>query len=272
MSDLTPSERHKLEEIFQMNEGYVLQFNDQTFSEFFARYDVGIDNERYRKRGNSKAKRMRMHWELDSNYVVGRVINGMIDDASGQEYFRTTDPVAIANCRKIAQRLLSDQPVAEIEALAAPTDERDFEVVAEQIREAIEKNQPEAALDRLHTYLIKFVRMICEPYRIEVTKEKPLHSLFGEYVRAIKEAGYIESTMTERILKSSISVLDQFNSVRNDKSLAHDNPILNYEESLLIFNHIAALVRFLKALEIKIKDKSQLSVKSTTFEINDLPF
>jgi hypothetical protein len=29
--------------------------------------------------------------------------------------------------------------------------------------------------------------------------------------------------MTERILKSSISVLDFFNDVRNNKSLAHDN-------------------------------------------------
>ena len=40
--------------------------------------------------------------------------------------------------------------------------------------------------------------------------------------------------MTELNLKSSISVLEAFNDVRNNKSLAHDNPILNYaEESLL---------------------------------------
>jgi len=41
--------------------------------------------------------------------------------------------------------------------------------------------------------------------------------------------------MTERILKSSISILDAFNDVRNNKSLAHDNPVLNRNESLLIF-------------------------------------
>ena len=45
--------------------------------------------------------------------------------------------------------------------------------------------------------------------------------------------------------------------MRNNKSLAHDNPILNYEESLLIFNHVAASVRFIKALEIKIKAKAK---------------
>ena len=32
--------------------------------------------------------------------------------------------------------------------------------------------------------------------------------------------------MTMRILKSSISVLEAFNDVRNSQSLAHDNPVL----------------------------------------------
>lgn len=40
----------------------------------------------------------------------------------------------------------------------------------------------------------------------------------------------------ERILRSSISVLQAFNDVHYNKSLAHDNPILNYEENMLVFN------------------------------------
>jgi Abortive infection C-terminus len=55
--------------------------------------------------------------------------------------------------------------------------------------------------------------------------------------------------MTLRILKSSISVLDAFNDVRNNQSLAHDNDVLNYEEALLIFDHVADSIRFLKSLE-----------------------
>jgi hypothetical protein len=57
--------------------------------------------------------------------------------------------------------------------------------------------------------------------------------------------------MTARILKSSISVLEAFNDVRNNKSLAHDNPILNYDEALLIFNHVTSSVRFLRSLEAR---------------------
>lgn len=96
----------------------------------------------------------------------------------------------------------------------------------------------------------------CEPHGITISRGKPLHSVFGEYVRALRESGHLESVMTDRILRSSISVLEAFNDVRNNKSLAHDNPILNYDESLLVFNHEASSIRFIKSLESRIKAKS----------------
>ncbi|MER2369088.1 abortive infection family protein [Photorhabdus laumondii] len=255
MSDLSGSERRKLERLLGMSGGYVLNFSDRTFGDFFDEYRVEIDAECYRARGTSKANRMRTFWELEANYVVGRVIGGLVDYASEKQCFGDSNPVLIDDCRKIAQRLLSDQPVAELDALIAIADERDFEVVAEHVREAIEKNQPEGGLDRLHTFVNKFIRVTCAPHGITITRGKPLHSVFGEYVKALRDGGHLESAMTERILKSSISVLEAFNDVRNNKSLAHDNPILNYEESLLIFNHVAASVRFIKSLEARIKAK-----------------
>ncbi len=256
MSDLNRSERNKLEKLLGMASGYVLDFSDRTFGEFLDDYRVEIDAQQYKVNGTSKAKRMRTFWDRDNNHTVGRVITGLIEHGCEESCFGDSNPILIDDCRKIAQRLLSDQPVAELDALTAITDERDFEVVAEHVREAIEKNQPEGALDRLHTFVNKFIRIACEPHGIVITREKPLHSVFGEYVKALREGGHLESTMTERILKSSISVLEAFNDVRNNKSLAHDNPILNYEESLLIFNHVAASIRFIKALETKIKTQS----------------
>jgi recombinational DNA repair ATPase RecF len=81
----------------------------------------------------------------------------------------------------------------------------------------------------------------------------------------------LESQMAERILKSTMWVLESFNDVRNNKSLAHDNPILNYEESLLIFNHVAASIRFIKALELKIKQKAE-AAKKASWEDDEVPF
>lgn len=63
--------------------------------------------------------------------------------------------------------------------------------------------------------------------------------------------------MSERILKSSIAVLEAFNGVRNNHSLAHDNPVLNYNESVLIFNNISNIIRFIGLVEQRIAEKSK---------------
>ena len=129
------------------------------------------------------------------------------------------------------------------------TSGRDFEILANSVRDSIEKNRPEEGLDRLHTFVVKYIRVLCERNGIPTSREKPLHSLFGEYLKFLKARGLIQSGMAERILKSTISVLEAFNTVRNEQSLAHDNPLLNYGESILIFNNVATAIRFIAAIE-----------------------
>jgi len=139
------------------------------------------------------------------------------------------------------------------------------------VRESIDKNEPELALDRLHTFLVKYLRVVCQKYGIATEKEKPLHSLIGEYTKHLKSKGLIESQMAERILKSSISTFEAFNQVRNDLSLAHDNPILSYAESLLIFNHVASTIRFITSIE-DVSNSSPDTIAGGIDEIDDLPF
>jgi hypothetical protein len=92
-------------------------------------------------------------------------------------------------------------------------------------------------------------------------RNKPLHSLVGEYIKAIKKEGLIESEMTERILKSSISVMEAFCDVRNNQSYAHDNQVLNYNESILIFGHVTNAVRFIENLEAsKVKSNEKENI------------
>src|SRR5205823_7529863 len=125
---------------------------------------------------------------------------------------------------RISARLLQSAPVDALETIASEGTERGFEVLARAARDSIEKNEPEAGLDRLHTFVTKLIRTLSERRGITPDREKPLHSIFGEYVKALRGAGLIESEMTERILKSSISTMEAFNRVRNDASLAHDTP------------------------------------------------
>jgi len=65
--------------------------------------------------------------------------------------------------------------------------------------------------------------------------------------------------------------MEAFNRVRNDSSLAHDNPTLTYDESLLIFNHVCSAVRFIRALEAR-AEKSASTEASEVIVDDDIPF
>jgi len=249
MSDLTFIEKTKLEKLFQMGGGYVLDFSNRTLAGFLAE-STGRDiyDAKYNYGSGSKANRLRAFWMQEPDYLVGKLINDLLEYCRPIAGEPIREPL-FEECERIARRLLQSAPVDALGAITAEGNERGFEVLARAVRDCIEKNEPESGLDRLHTFVTKLIRMLAERRRVTIDRDKPLHSIFGEYVKALRSAGLIESEMTERILKSCISTMEAFNRVRNDTSLAHDNPTLNYDESLLIFDHVCSAVRFIKALE-----------------------
>jgi len=253
MSDLTPRERRKLEELFSMGSGYVLKFSDRTMAEFFAETsNKDINLPCYQTKGTSKANRLRSFWEQEPNGVVVVSLSALIEHG-GELNILDGDEKLLATCQAIVTRLSMDQPVADIDAISASNNERDFEAVAKAARDSIEKNQPEEGLDRLHTFVVKFFRTLCEDKGLNIDRSAPLNGLVGAYIKKLRESDQLGSDMTERILKSSIANLEAFNHVRNNHTLAHDNSILSYDEALLIFNHVASTVRFVKAHEARLK-------------------
>ena len=266
MANLTFLEKNKIEKLFEMGDGYVLDFSNRTFQELVAD-STGRDmyDQKYDYASGLKANRLRAFWNKEPNHIVSKLLNDLLDYCKDHP----KQPLSLhEDCRHIAQRLLQDVPVQDIDAISAVSSERDFEILAKSVRDVIEKNEPEAGLDRLHTFVVKYVRVLCEKYGIDTSREKPLHSLFGAYIKYLKKTGHIESEMTERILKSSISILEAFNFVRNEQSLAHDNPVLNYSESLLIFNNVTSSIRFITALE---SSENATAREATNGEDDDIP-
>jgi hypothetical protein len=77
--------------------------------------------------------------------------------------------------------------------------------------------------------------------------------------------------MAERILKYSIHVLEAFNDIRNNKSFAHDNPVLNYHESILIFNSVSNSIKFIQTIESQNETEDNVATAKPT-DNWDLPF
>ena len=255
MADLSSIEKLKIEKLFDMGTGYVIDFSNRTFYEFILE-NMGIEiyDSKYDYASGSKANRLRALWQKESNYVVGQLLMKLLEYwmAKKENYYPKITPaeqVLYDECVRIAERLLQDSPVENLDAIQPPSDDKNFSLLAKSIKDSIRNNEPEAALDRLHTFVVKYVRQLCDKHGIEHDRNKPLHSLFGEYVKYLKQNNLIESQMTERILKASISILEAFNEVRNNQSFAHDNRILNYHESILIFNNVASAIKFLQSIE-----------------------
>jgi hypothetical protein len=263
MAKLSYGEKRNLEEFLRMGGGYVLDFSNRTFREFiFDSVGLDIDDEKVGGNG-SKAWRLRYFWSHQPDHIAGKLLKDMIEfDRIGE------GSVLRPRCLAIAERLLQSAPVPDAEVIAVLSEREEFEQIAKGVLDAIHKNNPQGGLDRLHTFTVKFVRSLCGQHGIAVDREKALHSIFGEYVKKLKSLNLIESRMTETILKTSISVLEAFNDVRNNKSLAHDNEILNEAESLLIFNNVTSSIRFLWALEQSIARPQQAAAVLD----EDIPF
>ncbi len=257
MADLHFTEKRDVEVALDMGKGYVLDFSNNTFADFIAdSVRVNIYGGQYSEGGTSKANHLRTFFAKSSNYLAGCLLHDLIEyakvraeDLDWGKPVTNADRARFARCLAIADRWKRDRVVENVEYLKPNAEDEDFTVLAGVIRESLEKNQPQVALDRLHTFCVKYFRNLCTKHEAAYLKDDTLGNLVGKYVKKLETEGIIQAKLTVQIMKSSISIFSDFNHVRNNQSFAHDNPLLNYEESLLIFNNVANTVRFIEFLE-----------------------
>ncbi len=99
MSSLKMVERDCFEDLFGMGSGYVMDFSNRTFSEFFresARVDIYSD--KYAAKGDSKARRLRAFIELEADLLVGKTLSDLL------EYWRYKTPQPDINERALGER------------------------------------------------------------------------------------------------------------------------------------------------------------------------
>ncbi|MBA3995377.1 MAG: abortive infection family protein [Cyanobacteria bacterium DS2.3.42] len=248
MADLKANDKSKLERLFAMQTGYVSDFSDRSFREFIDdAVGINIDDSKYYEGSNSKARRLRMFWKLESNAVIGKLLLEMIEHVRSEDSYRWEQALG-EECIQIAKRLLAGSTVSELGAIKPNRQGEGFEMLAREVRQAIQEEHFRQGLDRLHAFLTAYIRTLCQNHGIN-TEEKSLNAIFGEYVKTLVAKGKLQSDMSQQVMRMSITALDKLNHVRNDQSLAHPNEVLNHEEALLIFNYVTATVRFLESLE-----------------------
>ena len=128
-----------------------------------------------------------------------------------------------------------------------------FETLSRDIHDALNKNEPTLVLDRLHTYSTKYLREICQKHEISIADSSgnhyALHSLVGSLAKYYKTNNMFKSDFAEQALKMSISTFEKYNDIRNTKSYAHDNDVLDKAEAAYAISIVTATLTFINRIE-----------------------
>lgn len=278
MATLSPKEKRHFEEILGMNSGYVLDFSNNTFARFVE--DV-IDLDIYGGIGYtdycSKANKLRQIWEQEPDAIVGELMDELLtyyEDSFSlkDEEIPEKEIMKIKELRNVAKRLKG----SSIPVSLPIKKEETLKTLLEDIQDSLAKNKPTLVLDRLHTFAMKFLRQICIEHGIEIEDAKgnkyALHGLAGKLKKLYEKNEMITSSFALIAVQNSISLFDSYNDIRNDKSYAHDNQILNNIEADFVVRAMANVLTFLDSIEIQRKKLEKLNVnKNNSFEF-ELPF
>jgi hypothetical protein len=252
MVSLKRSDIGIFDDAFDMHSGYVLNFSDRTMAELFEdEFGIEIHQEKYGFNGTSKAKHLRALIQTEDEYTVAKVMRALWQYRASLLRYQNRSPETDALKTRffdLVSRIEGGGAAPRTDALERSKRDETLEELIAAIERDIAANKPAAALDRLHTYCMKKFAHLLDERGIAWDRNDPLQSRVGKYVKALEAERDIRE-ITRRIIKSAISVFEQFNDVRNDRSLAHDNDLIDKAEARFIFDAISAFLRFVKTIE-----------------------
>lgn len=253
MVQIKRSEMRQIDDAFAMGSGYVLNFSDRTMSEWFEdEIQINIDDQRYKRRGTSKANRLRTFIEDEPAPLVARTLRALwaYREANYSPYGVVAEDTKRfeTNLFAIIDRIESGGGTPATDAVVAFIRDETLEELVQAIRRDADADRPQAALDRLHTYSMKKFAHLLKLRGAPTNQEEPLHSRVGRYVKLL-EAERELKPVTKQILKNCIGIFQSYNDVRNAHSFAHDTTVVEKEEARFIFETVVSMLRFVRSVE-----------------------
>ena len=235
--------------------GYVLDFSDRAIAEFFEdEFQLDIYEEKYAANGTSKRNRLTRFIQLEEPYLVAKVLRALWDRREGlvQRAGGTINKIVEAETKNqfldIIANVEGGSEIPSTAALDRHTSDRTLDELIMDIERDLQANKPEAAMDHLHTYCMSKFRHLLQTRDISCNQDEALHARFGKYRKALADERTL-NPFTDRALRSSISLFETFNDIRNHSSLAHDNTILEPAEARYVFDTVSAMLIFVRAVE-----------------------
>jgi hypothetical protein len=138
MAKLTQTDKLRLEKLFEMGGGYVLNFSNSSFQQLiFNTIKIDLYNHKYDFFGDSKAKRLRAIWQIESDYNVGLLIKEML------EYWNTNRLINGPEISENEKAIFSDCTATSNRLLG----KKDEEIIKEE--DFLKKEFTEISFERL---------------------------------------------------------------------------------------------------------------------------
>ena len=188
MSTLSTVDRRCLENLFVMSSGAVLDFSNRNFKVFvFEAVNIDIYDDRYAVEGPSKAKRLREFWRVEPDYIVGRILQALIDYKVELNPGQTAEEKQLEDkCSLIAARLAKAGP--SIERLKVHARIMNADHLAKQIRrmDASIETDPSLAIGTAKELIETCCKTILADRGKAVSETQPISTLTKETLKELK--------------------------------------------------------------------------------------
>ncbi|MBF0379117.1 MAG: abortive infection family protein [Desulfamplus sp.] len=257
MVDLKSSQIRAIEDAmaYPNGFGYVLDFSDRTMKEFFEdEFEIEIYAKENLFNGSSKRNCLTTFLRRTDQNTALKVLCALWERREGLlEVHPNSDSVQDARAKskpfqKVIEQLQNEPSLLTSDGVEQFVRDRTLEELVADIQRSLDANKPEVAIDHLHTYCVKKITHLLATRGIKCDQDEPLNSRFGKYRKCLESEQNLHE-FTSRAMKSFISLFESFNEIRNNRSLAHDNEILDPVEARFIFSSISAMLVMLRALE-----------------------
>ena len=200
-TELKWSDLKIIDEAFQTDPGYCLNFSNWTFAEFFEdKFKIDIDEEQYNAAGTSKMNRLRTFFRISEPRLAARVMRRLWEYRENDYPIPPTDPRTKERIHKLADRIEGGAILAQTDALERFVQDETLQELIAAIERDIAADKPAVALDRLHTYCAKKFGHLLDQRNIPWDRDEPLHSRVGKYVKAVHAEKPLQD-ITFQILK-----------------------------------------------------------------------
>lgn len=249
MSNLTATQILSIQKMIEKktkDKGFIWDFTNANFKDFVESC-TGIDiyEDKYiSDDGSSKMKRLKMFLKIEEDSNIIMLLNGIKEYGKRRKYLCKSNVEEIDRyinkLKKLEKNLKVDSTFFK--------NEKKVDLLIKNINDNIVKKQYELAIDRLHTLFKGYIENICLKLNISI-KDKSLQALYGELSKYIYTKNIFKEGITKDILLSSQKIMKSFDYVRNNRSFAHTNDIMEENEAEFLCVYIIDLYKFINKIK-----------------------